>query len=207
VWFRQGWRAVLILVMALGVYLSLLQVHPNSKLVECSVDTLTRFVTALLTGFSVGALAAYRLSYRRVQAWLKSPVAAVIGSGLLLIHLGWLKGSYSWQESVLLAPVFFMVVAGNTFGGILSSRPMRCLGQISYSVYILHGLILFTLTSLWNRRYPIAGMTIIEYWCGILGISLVVVFVCTLSYWWIERPFFWKAPVSRDKEHSAVLIR
>ena len=209
VWFRRGWRAVLVPVMALGAFLGLLHAHPESKLVECAVDTLSRFVSALLSGFSVGALAAYRINNPRIREqfgkWLRSPWAAAIGAALLCVQLGWLEGSYTWEESVLLAPIFFAVVSGNKFWGILTSRPVRCLGQISYSVYILHGLILFTLTSFLNRYQPIAGMKIMHYWAAILFMSLLTIFVCTLSYWWIERPFLQRGRgIRREGNHGVI---
>jgi peptidoglycan/LPS O-acetylase OafA/YrhL len=66
---------------------------------------------------------------------------------------------------------------------------MRCLGQVSYSVYIFHTIILFVLTRTWNRVTPIAGMPPTAYWMLILGIGMVVATLCTLTYWFIERPF------------------
>jgi peptidoglycan/LPS O-acetylase OafA/YrhL len=196
VWFRRSWRPLLIPALALLVNLALQRWTPQNPFTASVIDNLERFTSAMVTGFSVGGLAAYLTPaaprLQPVAKILKSPQCAALGGLMLIAHLFWIKGSYSWTEVILLAPVFLMIACGNTYGGILISRPMRCLGQISYSVYIFHGLILFALTSMVNRYAPISAMGIWSYLALIIGISLAVVLVCTFTYRFIERPFFKK---------------
>jgi peptidoglycan/LPS O-acetylase OafA/YrhL len=103
---------------------------------------------------------------------------------------------YTVPQALLLAPVFFLVIAGNNFGGLLSSRPMRALGQISYSIYIFHGILLFDLLTLWTRLQPIATMGRTSYAVLIWSVGIIVVLFSTLSYWFIERVFTARTPKS-----------
>jgi peptidoglycan/LPS O-acetylase OafA/YrhL len=193
-WFRKGWRLIVFVALAIAANRILHYSQPAGGIAASIVDDLRRFTNSLATGFSVGMLAAYGATSsapwnKRLQEWLNTRWAAAMGLALLCVQLFLIPANYSWYEPVLLTPAFFMIAAGNSFFGILSSTPMRCLGQTSYSVYIFHGLLLFTLTSLWNRLQPIHNMTVPAYWSLILAIGIVVAAVSTLTYWYIERPF------------------
>ncbi len=150
---------------------------------------LRTFSHAFLCSFSIGMVAACHPWGEKVARWLSSPLAAVAGVVLLAVLMLKVPASYSPVESLMLAPVFFMIVSGNSFFGVLTCRPMRCLGQISYSVYIFHGFLLFGLTRLLDRLHPIRTISPIAYWTFIWLIALLVVAVSTFTYWFIERPF------------------
>jgi peptidoglycan/LPS O-acetylase OafA/YrhL len=206
-WFRKGRRLVLFLLLAAGLYKASHLLHANVGPLVCLADLAERFTRAMVSGFPVGMIAAYAnwrtLREGRVERWLSSSPAAVVGVGLLAGQLFLVPAKYAWYESILPAAIFFMVVAGNSFFGALTSKPLRCLGQVSYSVYIFHGLILFICTSLWNQQHPIAAMSPMQYWGLILVIGIVVAVVCTGTYCWIERPFFVKRQLMVEKVVAA----
>lgn len=203
VWFRKGRRIVLLLLLTAGLYKASHLLHANAGPLASLADLVERFTRAMVTGFPVGMLAAYA-SWRtawggRMERWLKSSSGALAGMVLLTAQFFFVPAKYAWYESILPAAIFFMVVAGNSFFGVLTSRPLRCLGQISYSVYIFHGLILFICTSIWNEQHPIAAMSPAHYWGLILFIGIMVAVVCTGTYTWVERPFFVKRRIFADK--------
>lgn len=191
VWFRRSWKVLILFAAAAGLDYAASQVHSHHGSVVGMMGLFRQLMQSILYGFSFGMVAAYqpwKLS-PRIASWLKSPRAVAIAVALLVGQFGWIPAGYTWYEPLLLVPVFFMVAAGNNFFGALTSRAMRCLGQVSYSVYIFHMLILFLLTRIWNRITPIAGLPPTAYWMLILGIGMVVATLCTLTYWFIERPF------------------
>jgi peptidoglycan/LPS O-acetylase OafA/YrhL len=193
-WFRRGWRPLLVILMALAVNVGLHHLPIPDLATDGAVLTMKQFTAAIVTGFSVGALAAYLPMFVQsdgwMQRWLCSRWAAGAATALLAVQFFLVRGTFSWQEPILLAPAFFMVVAGNGFCGVLTSRPVRCLGQISYSLYIFHGIVLFAVTSSVNLYYPIETMNVALYWSMMLATGVLVVALCTLSYWFVERPFF-----------------
>ena len=194
VWFRKSWRILLFFAGAAALNFVTNHVHSKHGSIEGGLGLLQNLAHYILAGFSIGMLAAYKPWARvarlaKIGLWLKSPWGATIGLLFIAIQLIWIKAGYTWYEPLLLTPAFVMIVAGNSFFGVLTSRPMRCLGQVSYSVYIFHMLVLFTLTRAWNQLFPIAVMTPLAYWSLILIIGLIVAVICTFTYWFIERPF------------------
>lgn len=88
-----------------------------------------------------------------------------------------------------------LIVLGVLFGAVcigghstaLETKPVRRLGEISYSVYLVHGLVLTGVFS--NdavRSYAMAGVG--NYWLTIALCGLLVIAVAALGYLLIERP-------------------
>ncbi len=185
-WFRKGWRLVLLFVTTAIISKLMSASHSNASHTQLWA-LIHQYFHMFTVAFAIGMIAAYRPWKERLRIWMISPGAALIAVAFLFVELSLGAPAYTLQRSILLAPLFFTVIAGNGFGGLLSSRPMRALGQISYSVYIFHGVVLFDVLSLWNRRYPIATMRPASYAIFIWMIGMAVVIISTLSYWYIER--------------------
>ena len=194
-WFRKLQKLLLLLVVLFAIHQILGRLPATSPEITKISDIVRTFILLFVTSFSVGMIAAYDFWRERCARGLSSPVAAFCGVLLVALQLLYVPAVFNAKEPILLIPVFFMVVAGNTFFGVLSSRPMRCLGQISYSLYIFHGIILLFLILALNRIHPVAGIALFNYWALVVAIGLIVVVVCTLSYWFVERPFLPRSPV------------
>jgi peptidoglycan/LPS O-acetylase OafA/YrhL len=192
VWFRRGRRIILLFTVAVALYLFALRLSSQSEIISANLEDLRQLLLNLCTTFAVGMLAAYRPWSSKVVDLLRSRWAAALSLLLVVLQLVWVKPQYTWQEPILLVVPFLAVVEGNSFFGVLTTKPARCLGQISYSFYIFHGMLLFLLTAIWNVGHPIASMTMLSYWILILCIGMVVVGFSTASYWCIERPFLAK---------------
>lgn len=103
-------------------------------------------------------------------------------------------GAYSPAQFWLLAVAFVFIVAGNDLFGLLSSKAVVFLGTVSYSFYITHGIVLFTVSHLVNRWVPIRTLSPFEYW-SLMGMVGVVTVCCSaLLYWTVERRFMRRSP-------------
>ena len=194
-WFRSIPRLLLLAVFWQGVYflfLLLRHIPYHGYYVSNILYTAMRFASMFPKGFAVGMLAAYRIPSERVNQILRSPWATPIALLLMGAHLFLIPPTFPFHEAPpwCLVPVFFMIVAGNSFWGLLSSLPLRCLGAVSYSVYIFHGMILRVLTLTLDRYFPVRLMTPLHYWLWVLAISVVVAVWASISYCYIEKPFF-----------------
>ncbi len=190
-WFRASWRFPLLLVLAevlLKLSHHLDPTHLGQTLAPFT-GLFERFLLMFKVGFFLGMLAAYRPWKAHWLNWMRSPWAAIAAIVCLCLELTLTDHSYTVLLSLLLAPTFFLVIAGNTFGGLFSSLPMRSLGQVSYSIYIFHGILLFDLLSLWNKHHPINTMSEPAFAGVIWILGMAAVVFSTLSYWYIERPF------------------
>ena len=90
-------------------------------------------------------------------------------------------------QVLLLGTLFCVLSVGSTFGKILRAKPVRRLGEISYSVYLLHGLILTGVFSIDGVRAH-ALESNVSYWLIIALCGLLLLLIATLSFILIERP-------------------
>jgi peptidoglycan/LPS O-acetylase OafA/YrhL len=84
--------------------------------------------------------------------------------------------------------LFILVVSGCDLFGLLRSKPAILLGEISYSIYLLHGLVLyviFTFSSVVNVK----DMDIMTYSQYMPLIGIVVTIFSSITYLLIEKPF------------------
>ncbi len=99
---------------------------------------------------------------------------------------------YSVPQYALSALILLCFIYGNSLFGLLSSKAARFLGTISYSVYLMHGIILFATLNLAQTVIPIAGMGPWQYWSLILIAGILTVLASTITYKYIEHPFLIK---------------
>lgn len=143
----------------------------------------------VVANFLIGMGAAQFTAARAVPAILRSRGAAVLAILPAVANGIASDGDFSVVESLSLMPLFYLVVAGNDFFGALSTRALRLLGLVSYSTYVLHGVVLYVALALLNQVSPIAGMAPIPYWTVLLLLAIAVVAISAGSYRWIEHPF------------------
>lgn len=148
--------------------------------------SLPGFTTAILSAFLLGMLAE-ELSHMRISAVLKSPLAAVIGlSGLSVAMFSPLDGFHPVQ--LCGSALFFLpAVCGNSYFRILERRTSRWLGDISYSIYLVHGLVIYVTTQSLHALglYPFGTAT----WLVMPLLAAIVVCFSRLTFLTVELPF------------------
>jgi peptidoglycan/LPS O-acetylase OafA/YrhL len=113
------------------------------------------------------------------------------GFAIAAVCLWLLTANFSTVRGVaqvlLLGIAFYVISSGNTLLGIMTAKGSRRLGEISYSVYLIHGLLLTGIFSIESvRSFALRGFG--QYWLIIALCGLVLVLVASLSYVFIERP-------------------
>ncbi|WP_133258030.1 acyltransferase family protein, partial [Roseicella frigidaeris] len=101
------------------------------------------FQGPVLASFAGGIAAAHVARRPALRAGCASPWAvppALLALGLVLFGL---DTAYAMPATLLLTLVFVPVACGNGFGGALTRPALVWLGQASYSLYLLHGLVLW----------------------------------------------------------------
>ena len=153
--------------------------------------------------FILGMFCAELTQTLPIRAWLQSRVAAaaaVVATGIL----GWcVRGSLPVTgPSDLLAitclPVFLVIAAGNTLFGQLVWPAMRCLGTMSFSLYLLHGIV-FTFIGRELKRANLQQLSPVEFWLGFTFIAVATTCLCAATFRWIEFPFLSQRTSSGDK--------
>jgi peptidoglycan/LPS O-acetylase OafA/YrhL len=152
-------------------------------------------------GMGVAHLVAGGDPVRRVATrrwWNLVPLFAV-----LEISLG--IPAYSLAGTACGAIVLLSVVSGCDFGGLLRLRAMQMLGLVSYSIYLLHGLILCLGLSVVRQASPVEKMDSPLYWLVIAVLGSLTVVLSAVTYRWLEHPFLRMSlprPVGRRKERQ-----
>jgi peptidoglycan/LPS O-acetylase OafA/YrhL len=139
--------------------------------------------------FILGMLCPVLLDNETLRAQLRSPRAAAIAlvatAALAVMNQAPLL-SFSFATAMF--PVFLVAAAGNTFWGVLVRPAFRCLGAISYSLYLLHGIAFYVLVG----ALKAAGLTAlpeISYWIILAAAAIGISAFCSVTYRWVEAPF------------------
>lgn len=139
--------------------------------------------------FIGGVLSAIFIYNYDLKAQLKKNIFSLIGISLVVITIAFTHRGNK-PMPVLISTLFFILVAsGNSFFGFLSSMLSRKLGQITYSIYLTHGIVLFVVFRYLIGFKLAAKLTEIEYW-GVTALCIFpIIFISQLTFKHIERPF------------------
>jgi peptidoglycan/LPS O-acetylase OafA/YrhL len=134
--------------------------------------------------FKLGALAGRR-AFGLVPVVAITSVVLLTGARPLIHPLGHL----------LVWAALLSFIYGCDVFGLLRTRAARLLSTVSYSTYLLHGIVLYVVLRLTvNPRSPIDQMEPAPYWLLIAGCGVVVVLLSSLTYAVIEHPFIRHKP-------------
>lgn len=131
-------------------------------------------------------------AYLARQSWLpvfaRSAWAQLAALAGLVGVVAFFDTAYAVVPTVLLGLVFCLVANGTDFWGLLSTQLARAFGEITYSVYLLHGPLLFV-TFRFVTGYEIAAKwSPMQHWLAMGATVPALVLVATLSYRFIELP-------------------
>jgi len=170
------------------------------KILLHDVDHRTNALYA--TQFLGGILVAY--------AYQTPAIFKVMGSaaikGIALVATGVLLSLvYSTNAAgvVCTTVIFAAIVGGASFGGVLRSHAAIWLGDISYGIYLMHGLALWLTLSALKVLVPhLEAIPLALYWPLMIGVAAIVVSAASVSYVILERPIM-RRVTGRRREPAA----
>ena len=121
-----------------------------------------------------------------IASW-SDRAASVTVSVLLVVAFTVPSTTHTAKAVILLGTIFYLITSGCTLWGLLVSRPARRLGDISYGLYLLQGLVLFVV--LWLPPLRAAALASpAHHWSLMLLCAALLITVATATHVWIERP-------------------
>ena len=139
--------------------------------------------------FIFGMVCPVLLDNETLRAQLRSRLAAIIALATTIALAMWIEASpHTIAFAISMFPVFVVIAAGNTFFGALVRPALRCAGAISYSMYLLHGIVFYVIFT----ALKAAGLTAwpeIFYWIILAIAGIGISAFCSITYRWIEFPF------------------
>jgi peptidoglycan/LPS O-acetylase OafA/YrhL len=118
---------------------------------------------------------------------LPDTAASVLVVCLLTLGFTQFGTAFAALPILLLAAGFHLIAAGASVFGLLVSRPAKRLGDISYGIYLLQGLVLALVFAPWAGR-DFALTSPLHYWMVVYAGSLVLVLVALCGFVMIEQP-------------------
>ncbi len=95
--------------------------------------------------------------------------------------------AYSLIQVVSVSIFFASIALGNTMFGFFESKASILLGEISYSIYLLHGLILYILFSVLNI-FDLTKISLLQYEYFMPIIAILLILISTITHIAIELP-------------------
>lgn len=157
--------------------------------------------------FLAGILTAFIFRFGKIRLLLSHPVFSVIAIALVVFQ-AWYSPEAAYQQpsripSGCLSIAFIIVACGNNLFGFLSSKPARYLGEISYGVYLLHGIILFSVLKYIVGFEQAKTLSPISYWAVVCAITVLLLIATTVTYHMIEAPAMRQVSAVRSRLKAA----
>jgi peptidoglycan/LPS O-acetylase OafA/YrhL len=139
-----------------------------------------------VASFALGMLAIEASLRPRIAQALRTRAVALLGLAALALELTYYPGAMMLSPNLLLAVFFLPVVSGNSYFTLLRRHASIVLGDLSYSIYLLHGIVLslFMTEGLNALGWSVSP----ALWFALPVLSGVIVGIALLTYRTIEKP-------------------
>jgi peptidoglycan/LPS O-acetylase OafA/YrhL len=141
-----------------------------------------------LYAFVSGAIPPFLIKYTRL-----AEIANRAWAHIIIVICLYVNTCFASEREIicmLMATLVFILIAlGNSFFGILRNPVVRLLGDVCYSTYLLHGLILFAAFKFGIGIEVSRGLSAFGFSVVIFCLTPVLVLVSFLGFKYVEKPF------------------
>lgn len=141
-----------------------------------------------LAAFGAGMIAAIIARSGRFQTLASTHISSAIIVAILVAILVLFPTIEGVLPMLLLTLVFILISCGNSLFGILTHAVSRTLGEMSYSIYLLHGIALFILFRFVIGLDQAESLSPTMHWTYIVGLTPILLLLCFFTFMLIERP-------------------
>lgn len=143
---------------------------------------------SFLGGSIVPIMTSYGLKIKNPTHYLWSGLVLMVFLGLMLFH-----SSEQFLSKTMLILIFSLFASGNSFFGVLKQRSLKLLGDMSYSLYLIHSLVLFVFIRFVLGKDFVTQLNQLQYSVFIAFLTVVLVLLSFTTYRFIEKPFMNRA--------------
>jgi peptidoglycan/LPS O-acetylase OafA/YrhL len=140
------------------------------------------FAVLFLCGMAVASLLHENMKLR-----LSHKLSSTIALACLAIVFATSSSGYGTLTAMLLTLFFYLVCSGTSVFGLLTTTPARRLGNISYSLYLMQGLVLTLVFAIAPVR-SVAMASPQQYWAIGVVCACALLLGAALGYAFVERP-------------------
>jgi len=142
----------------------------------------------LLLAFGGGVVAALAVRSSALCRIAALPLGSVLATTLIVVVVLLFTQTYDTPQIMLLTVAFTLIAGGATLFGGLVSPVSRTLGEMAYSIYLLHGILLFVVIDHVVGHDNVRTLSAANYWIIIAAISPVMILVCHVTCRTVELP-------------------
>ncbi|MGE8552311.1 MAG: acyltransferase family protein [Chryseobacterium jejuense] len=136
----------------------------------------------------LGGMVPAIIHYFHPQIKLSNKLYSLLAISCLIIGLSFDSSSRNYFSKTFLIITFTIIALGNNLFGFLKINFLKFLGEISYSTYLVHGILLFT-TFYFIGFDTIKNMNGNTYMFLIFIIAIFLNIICSFTFYLIEKPF------------------
>lgn len=145
--------------------------------------------------FLGGVFAAFSVRNQHITRLLSTSYSSVLLLLLLIFQFVFFHGSYNIVSIIILSFVFCQIASGNSLFGVFLNPVSRLLGEISYGIYLLQGVVLFTYWKYVIGFHEAATASPLFYWVlQAFSVPLLILF-SFFTYNFIEKPALSLVPI------------
>jgi len=144
--------------------------------------------------FIGGVLAAYVNQSRRWTSRLQGRVASAVAITAFGLNVVLTPNGHNFITPIFLAIGFIPIACGNSLFGLLDLKAARFLGEISFSIYILHGMVLYVTFCMVLPHFTIERLSPQAHWAVVLGLVPVLMGLSALTFKNVEAKWLRAAP-------------
>lgn len=142
----------------------------------------------LFNTFIYGFIAALIVRYEKAKAVLSNSFFSFVCFGLIFILVYYFNDTHSLLPQLITGVIFIIIANGNKLFGVLTSKLSKAFGQLAYSIYLMHGLVLFIVLRLIIGDMNVCTLSLSAYWTVIALTGIGVVIVSFITHYLIELP-------------------
>ena len=141
-----------------------------------------------LLPFVGGVVSAWLVRDDRFRALATRRVMGLAVIAALVATVQFTQTAYSALGVSLLFIAFALISAGNDVFGLLSLPTSRTLGEVTYSMYLIHGLLLTITFRFIFGMQAAAHWSPLHHWVVILGLAVILVILSYCCFRFVEVP-------------------
>jgi peptidoglycan/LPS O-acetylase OafA/YrhL len=142
----------------------------------------------ILAPFSGGIIASLLARSELFCRFAARKISSLILICCIAITVIYYPSAFGVVPILLLSIAFAFIACGNTVYGVLVSPISRTLGEISYSIYLLHGILLFVtfnfIIGIGNSR----NFSPLTHWFTAIVVTPFLISICFLTFRYVESP-------------------
>jgi peptidoglycan/LPS O-acetylase OafA/YrhL len=138
--------------------------------------------------FGGGVAAAFAVRSTWLHRFAPSHWNGLVALALIGTVLAFFPTTHSYLAILMLSIAFILIAGGNSLLGMLASDVSRYLGEMTYSVYLLHGLVLFVFFRFVMGFDRLRELTPVEHWLAMTAMAPLVIVICALTFKFVEQP-------------------